>query len=144
MAITFPSGFIGLLQKLSFGEKIKSLCSRIRGIIQKRVYPVAFYAKKGNVFLAVGRGAVRALNTSKTRSSASAPRPRCLGSIPDHFFSIFKSATRSNGDGRPPDPGRRPNPTTQNVQWRAFLQLCRCNQPPAVPFRRRTVLFLRC
>ena len=61
-----------------------------KGIIQKRVYPVAFDAKKGNVFLALGRGAVRALNTSKTRSSASAPRPRCLGSIPDHFFPFSK------------------------------------------------------
>ena len=67
-----------------------------KGIIQKRVYPVTFDAKKGNVFLALGRGAVRALNTSKRRSYASAPRPRCLGSIPDHFFSIFKSAIRSN------------------------------------------------
>ena len=62
----------------------------ILGIIQKRVYPVTFDAKKGNVFLALGRGAVRALNTSKTRSSASAPRPRCLGSIPDHFFPFSK------------------------------------------------------
>jgi len=46
------------------------------------------------------------------------------------------------GDGHPPDPGleeKRPNPTTQTVQSRAFLQLCRCNQPPAVPFGPQTV-----
>ena len=46
-------------------------------------------------FLALGRGAARALNTSKTHCSASAPRPRCLGSINDNFF-YFKGVTWSN------------------------------------------------
>ena len=38
----------------------------------------------------MGCGAARALNTSKTRSSASATRPSSLGSVPDHLFPFSK------------------------------------------------------
>ena len=57
---------------------------------------MAFDAKKGNVFLALGRGAVRALNTSKNTFQRLSPTPKVSGQHTRSLFSIFKSATRSN------------------------------------------------
>ena len=65
-----------------------------KGIIQKRVHPGALEAKKGNVFLTSGRGAVRAhLENTFQRLS---PTPNVSGQHTRSLFSVFKSATRSN------------------------------------------------
>ena len=65
------------------------------GIVQKGGTLVLLKQKRVKWFLALRHGAARALNTSKTRSSASDTRPRCLGS-PITFFPIFEGVTRSN------------------------------------------------
>lgn len=60
------------------------------GNVSKGVYPHFFGTRKGTAFFGLGHGAARWLNTSKTRSSVTASRPRCLDCMPDHFFFLIR------------------------------------------------------
>ena len=80
-----------LFLELSYARVIPLRNGKVSWGLYKIGYtPVLSKQKRVTWFLALERGAARALYTSKTRSSASAPRPRCLCSIPDNFFPFSK------------------------------------------------------